>query len=217
MFPFVLESLSSWDCSGEWDTDVPQYHTQFVVGLTLWRSQTLQHCLSTIPNQKDTLSCLFCTDSTALLATGEPALQDKVSYAVWKSLGGAAGDPGLLRPVPAVRTRLPCSRLVLSQTKALRLPVNYAHLFDFAEKYSQIQCQLCACHLPAETCDCVWPDAAAEGSSKGSQTEVQGTKFKAEILYRQCVWSRPAFLVGEAEEESQDCIRSSLDWICKRK
>lgn len=92
---------------------------------------------------------------------------------------------------------------MLSQTKALRLPVNYAHLFDFAEKYSQIQCQLCACHLPAETCDCVRPDAAAEGSSKGSQTEVQGTKFKAEILYRQCVWSRPAFLVGEAEEESR--------------
>lgn len=66
--------------------------------------------------------------------------------------------------MPAARTLLPCSRLVLSQTKVLRLPVDYAHLFDFAEeKYSQIQCQLCACHLPAETCDCVWPDAAAEG------------------------------------------------------
>lgn len=127
-----------------------------------------KHSLSVISDQKDTSSLCCRTDSTALLSTGEPEHQNNF-YTVRTSLGG--GDHCLLRPVPAAHTHLSCSRLELRQTKALWPPVENAHLFDFAEeKYSQSQCQLCACRLPAETCDCVWPDAAAEGLSMGSQS-----------------------------------------------
>lgn len=42
-----------------------------------------------------------------------------------------------------------------------------------------------------------------KGCLRAHRAEVRGTKFKAEVLYCQCVWSRPAFLWGEAEEESR--------------
>lgn len=54
----------------------------------------------------------------------------------------------------------------------------------------------------AESHDCVWTRQLQKGHVKAHQAEAWGTQSKAEALYGQCVWSRPAFLGGEAERRA---------------
>lgn len=148
-----------------------------------------------IPNQKHTLSCC------PLVPSGQGC-----SCCV-RELRRGCRSP--LSPESAAGTRPPCSRWVLSQTKCSGFQWIMLTCLTLHERYSHSQCQLC--HLQNSLMTVCGLRQLQKGHLRAHKVEAWGTKFKAEVLYGQCVWSGPAFLGGEAETRAG--VPQELSWL----
>lgn len=175
-----------------------------------------KHSLSVISDQKDT-SLLCCrTDSTALLATGEPEHQNNF-YTVWTSLGGAAGDPCLLRPVPAAHTPLLFKARVKANKSTLATSGEHSPVWLCrGEVFTEPVPALCLSPPGRDLWLCVaWRSCrrAVYGLTK-LMSKAQSSRSRS---CTSCVCGQDLHSFWERQRRRADCLMSSLDCICKRK